>query len=204
MLSRGTAAPKRLFQLAYKPIAGLHLLVWSIALQALCLVLFKHSSFYFRVFVLRKFWGQVYHPTMKHGATKSKICSGLRHDLNDYFFPFGCPAHILIHFPPLSFYCYLVALCPVTLPVCTFLENFPLQYAYTHTDTLMHCLAFTPYIMFPLLNERWPVPYAAIGFICHSKTNLRSNPLFPSVPSCFSFHCDRSYLTVRFREEGGA
>lgn len=98
MLSRETAAPKRLFQLAYKPIAGLHLLVWSIALQALCLVLFKHSSFYFHVFVLRKFWGQVYHPTMKHGATKSKICSGLRHDLNDYCFPFGCPAHILIHF----------------------------------------------------------------------------------------------------------
>lgn len=96
MLSRETAAPKRLFQLAYKPIAGLHLLVWSITLQALCLVLFKHSGFYFHVFVLRTL--KVYHPTMKHGATKSKICSGLRHDLNDYCFPFGCPAHILIHF----------------------------------------------------------------------------------------------------------
>lgn len=34
-------------QEAYKPIAGLHLLVWSITLQALCLVLFKHSGFYF-------------------------------------------------------------------------------------------------------------------------------------------------------------
>lgn len=142
MLSRETAAPKRLFQLAYKPIAGLHLLVWSITLQALCLVLFKHSGFYFHVFVLRTL--KIYHPTMKHGATKSKICSGLRHDLNDYCFPFGCPAHILIHFFSLSFYCYLVALCPVTLPVCTFLENFPLQYAYTHTDTLMHCLALHP------------------------------------------------------------
>lgn len=142
-------------QEAYKPIAGLHLLVWSITLQALCLVLFKHSGFYFHVFVLRTL--KVYHPTMKHGATKSKICSGLRHDLNDYCFPFGCPAHILIHFFSLSFYCYLVALCPVTLPVCTFLENFPLQYAYTHTRT-HSCTA-------------WPSPLTSC-FHCSMKDDL--------------------------------
>lgn len=140
-------------QEAYKPIAGLHLLVWSITLQALCLVLFKHSGFYFHVFVLRTL--KVYHPTMKHGATKSKICSGLRHDLNDYCFPFGCPAHILIHFF-LPLFLLLFSCIMSCHPSCVHIfGKFPSAVRiHTHTDTLMHCLAFTPYIMFPLLNER--------------------------------------------------
>lgn len=48
------------------------------------------------------------------------------------------------------------------MSLCALVHVLISLYIETHTHTYTHCLAFAPYIMFPLLNKNWPVSCATV------------------------------------------